>query len=109
MLDCWEVARVLFGFECFFFFLSFQRRTVLNRMEPHYLALCMLIASIDQNVVIDILDPIEILEKRDMLINEDSSMLLQHSSHQHELAELYRDFLIEAERANVLKGAFDFS
>lgn len=63
MLDGWEVARVLLDFERFFFLLSLQRRTVLNRMESHNLALYMSVASIDQNVVVDLLDPIEILKK----------------------------------------------
>lgn len=83
MFDGWKVAGILFDFKRFFFLLPLQWRAVLNCVKPHYLPLCMSVASIHQNIVVYSPYPVKVLEKGDLFIYENSSMLLQHSSHHY--------------------------
>lgn len=105
VLNSWEAARVLLHFERFLLLLPLQRRAVLNRVEGHHLPTDVSVSTIDQDVVVDVLDPIEVLQQRYFLIDENSSLLLEHGSHQLELAQLRRVFLVEAQRADMLERA----
>lgn len=105
MLNGWKVVRVLLDSERFLLLLPFEGRAVLNRVKGHNLAINVPISAVDQDVVVDVLDPIEVLQQRHLLINENSSLLLEHCSHQCELAQLRGYFLAEAERTDVIECA----
>jgi hypothetical protein len=62
MLDCWQRSHVFLHGEYLLFLLPLQDRTLLRGMKGKHLRNYILVSSIDIDVTVDIVQPIEVLE-----------------------------------------------